>query len=290
MNRSQTRTQSPVRLAAGFTLIELLVVIAIIAILAAILLPALAAAKQRAIRTQCMGNIKQLDTAMLGYAYDNGDKFPQWQSGFWIWDLDVHAASAMFDASLTYAPGGTYQKSCYDPGTAVRFTDDDNVRLWNWGLGSNDRALGYALALPGDPINPGKDPLLQQNWNPNTRPTDGVRLGPTWVYPETPAQRVEVACATISQAQGDTTAITPPALPPAKDPKKYSYNYVTITTGSYVNAQGMKVPHISPHLNGNIPAGGNIGMLDGHVEWRKFDDMIVRGCDGPNNSCPVYWW
>jgi prepilin-type N-terminal cleavage/methylation domain-containing protein/prepilin-type processing-associated H-X9-DG protein len=60
----------------GFTLIELLVVIAIIAILAAILLPALAKAKQRAQRIQCMGNIRQLDLGINLFAPENGEMFP----------------------------------------------------------------------------------------------------------------------------------------------------------------------------------------------------------------------
>ena len=62
--------------ASGFTLVELLVVIAIIAILAALLLPALSSAKANAQRTSCMNNLKQLATAWTIYNGDNSGKIP----------------------------------------------------------------------------------------------------------------------------------------------------------------------------------------------------------------------
>lgn len=86
----------------GFTLIELLVVIAIIAILAALLLPALSRAKQRALTAGCLNNLKQLATCWVMYADDHNDVMLPNNS---VYDISTGQPIPGIDLTQTWCPG-----------------------------------------------------------------------------------------------------------------------------------------------------------------------------------------
>ena len=85
----------------GFTLVELLVVIGIIAILIAIMMPALGRAKESAKRVQCMSNLRQLGTAIMMYTQDSKGRFPG------AWDWHPRLTGNTWDGPLVRFHGGT---------------------------------------------------------------------------------------------------------------------------------------------------------------------------------------
>jgi prepilin-type N-terminal cleavage/methylation domain-containing protein/prepilin-type processing-associated H-X9-DG protein len=145
--------------ARAFTLIELLVVIAIIAILAAMLLPALSRAKVKAQGIQCMNNHRQLLLAWRMYADDNNDQLPYATGGASVWVggwLDFTSKAENWDPAVhlktgllwTYSGNNTEIYKCPgDRSTVVRATDRAAVprvrtmSMLNW-VGGRSDAMG----------------------------------------------------------------------------------------------------------------------------------------------------
>lgn len=239
MHQSSRRT--------GFTLIELLVVIAIIAILAAILLPVLASAKEKGKRAKCMSNLHQIGMALQIYANDNQDYLPEWSAsdpsaGQALWDLAWSIAAGI--ASSGTNSNNQMRDALYCPGG---FTTVQNNSFW-WNYTSGHRVTSYQFIL------------VRDRKNPTTYPT-------TLVAPKgflTKITRPYTNLYNLSSTEMVTDVV------PSEGAGNLNDKFVGVYTS---NPAELPLGYNASHMAKNIPAGGNIMFMDNHAEWRRFRDM-----------------
>jgi prepilin-type N-terminal cleavage/methylation domain-containing protein/prepilin-type processing-associated H-X9-DG protein len=272
-NMQPNNTSAPKRKKA-FTLIELLVVIAIIAILAAMLLPALAKAKARAMRTKCMSNEKQIALALFMYAGENNDSYPlasnpdptgnNMKAGTSLWDLSRDVGNKITGnggkMEILYCPQALINIG-FKPKDMWELTGDYNPTFYLWLFKRNDpRDSNPDGSWKSAPAAPLISPLPRERLLRKT--------AQSWTN-SVPLTESELVC-DVNVSEGNGTL---------SDKFKGVY---TSNAGTFPN--GYSSSHIE---GGSKPSGGNVLFQDGHAAWRPFKSM-TKQVDWNNSR--YFWW
>ena len=228
------------------------------------LLPALSKAKQEAILVSCKNNERQQMLAFTMYAHDNKDFLPNDAGAYQPWDLDD------FSGDYMSANGAPY-KVWYDPGTNQKFTDTDYQSFWN-STGAeyiddqNFRVVGYSQTL--EDIQAYKNGGAEFSTNMNQKLSGNPIVLNGRSVPIDMSSRVLTACVAVTSGEYQTLTSMEKAvwtnIPHSQDP-------------DVPGKKGFTSSHMADPTH---PLGVNLGMLDGHVEWRPFSKIIPRGSSG----------
>ncbi len=131
----------------GFTLIELLVVISIIAMMVAILLPALRQAREQGKRMNCLSNIRQITVAATSYAFDSDDWYPVYNTHTWLPGASCYLWEVSGDSRRAFDPYLESGQIMYCPSVEWR-TWDEYASYWN---GTADVFVGYTIVFGEHP-------------------------------------------------------------------------------------------------------------------------------------------